>query len=133
MPEFTEEFKVNRHGGARAGAGRKPNYLKRLADPTTAAMILARSDEIKAWEELLNATMVIAGGKGQEPITVPHWHIRLEARKYLTDKRDGKPKQAVEHSGPGGGPIEYQNYDLHKLSDGELEQLRGLVESAHVG
>ena len=120
---------LSRRGGARPGAGRKPNYLKRLADPITAAMILARSDEIKAWEELLNATMAVSVGRGQS-VEVPHWAIRLEARKYLTDKRDGKARQAIEHSGPGGGPIQYEDFNLHKLTDSELAELRRLVESA---
>lgn len=42
-------------GGKRIGAGRKPNYLKRLGiKATTAAEILAHHDEPELWRGLLN-------------------------------------------------------------------------------
>ena len=59
--------------------------------------------------------------------------LQFDATKFIWEQAKGKAKQAVEHSGPGGGPIEYQNYDLHRLTDEELGQLRTLVESAQVG
>lgn len=80
----TVGFKARR-GGKRLGAGRKPNYFKRLAvKPITAAEILARYDEPKVWDYFL---------KHPDP------RIALQARQYLTDRRDCKAKQAVDVSG----------------------------------
>jgi hypothetical protein len=68
--------------GRRPGAGRKPHYLKWLGiKAIIAAEILAHFSEIDLWRGLLthkNAT------------------IRLQGLQYLTDRRDGRPKQAVE-------------------------------------
>ena len=80
-------------GGARKGAGRKPKKISTIAKKLpkdTAALILSEINEHGAWFELL---------KEDDP------RIRLDALKYLTDRRDGRPKQAVEQSGPSGGPI----------------------------
>lgn len=100
------------HGGRRQGAGRRQVKLSRSGkvNKATAEDILGQeSNEIDAWLCLLNATttvsvVVIGGESGQrETITVPDNRIRLEARKYLTDKRDGKAPQAVSFSGSDGG------------------------------
>jgi hypothetical protein len=32
--------------------------------------------------------------------------VSLDAWKYLNDRVHGKPKQAVENTGPNGGPLE---------------------------
>jgi hypothetical protein len=72
-------------GGKRPGAGRKPNYLKRLGiKALTAAEILAHHDEPDLWRGLL---------------THKSPDIRLRTLQYLTDRRDGKPKQAVNLTG----------------------------------
>jgi hypothetical protein len=72
-------------GGKRPGAGRKPNYLKRLGiKAITAAEILAHVNEPELWKGLLNH---------KSP------DVRLRTLQYLTDRRDGKAKQAVEVSG----------------------------------
>lgn len=73
-------------GGKRDGAGRKRSPAKYLRKATAAA-ILAAVDEQKLWKDLLDAKV--------EP------RIRLDALKYLTDRRDGKPAQAI--SFPEGG------------------------------
>ena len=83
-----------KHGGKRAGAGRKPDIERALAHPikpVTAAMVLAQVDEFKLWKGLLKH---------------PDARIRLDAAKYCTDRRDGKAKQAIEHLGPDGGPLQ---------------------------
>ncbi|HEY2496545.1 MAG TPA: hypothetical protein VGK24_05710 [Candidatus Angelobacter sp.] len=101
------------HGGKRTGSGRKKTKLSVTGEKlkkVTAEEILAASDEIEGWHELLTATTVSSvvvvhvgeDGKPQgeptrEMITVPDLRIRLEARKYLTDKRDGKAPQALLH------------------------------------
>jgi hypothetical protein len=51
----------------------------------------------------------------------------LEAIKYIYDRLDGRPVQALEHSGPEGGPI--------ALDINEAKRLANAVErlSAHQG
>ncbi len=67
------------HGGARPGAGRKPKPTVVLRR-TMAAEILSAVDEIAVWKE---------------PIESFDHRVRLDALKYLTDRRDGKAPQAV--------------------------------------
>ena len=99
-----------RHGGKRAGAGRKPDYFKRLqVKPLTAAEILARYPEDEAWGYFL---------EHQDP------EIRLKARIYLTDRRDGKPRQAVEVS--GGIVHAHTVYRDPRLAALSLEELQSL-------
>lgn len=112
MPEI--EFKRAR-GGKRPGAGRKPNYFKRLATkPLTAAEILAQFDERGAWKRFL---------------THPDPEIALKAQMYLTDRRDGKPRQAVDVS---GGIMHahtvYRDPRLAELSHDELLTLDALTQ-----
>jgi hypothetical protein len=76
VPVNTMEEGSNR-GGRRPGAGRKPNYLKRLGiKAMTAAEILAHFSEIDLWRGLL---------------THKNANIRLQTLQYLTDRRDGRP------------------------------------------
>ena len=101
-------------GGKRLGAGRKPDYFKRLATkPLTAAEILAQFDEREAWARLL---------------THENAEIQLKARVYLTDRQDGKAKQAVEVS---GGLVHahtaYRNPALAALSNEEVQQLDAIT------
>lgn len=93
------------HGGKRDNAGRPKTKLSRSGklNKATAEEILAEHDEKALWSELLEATVVVAvavvdGESGQkEEIVVPDRKIRLEALKYLTDRRDGKAIQ--KHGG----------------------------------
>ena len=108
------KFKGKR-GGPRPGSGRKPNYLKRLGiKAITAAEILAHHDEPKLWYALLHH---------KSP------DIRLRTLSYLTDRRDGKPKQAVDIS---GGVVHahtvYRNPQLAALSLDELQALDGITK-----
>jgi hypothetical protein len=86
-------------GGKRQGAGRKPGVeLPAVADREAAGRIL----------EALNEP-----AKPDEPFEVQQWRllseaqdlrIRLDARKWLYDKRDGKATQPVEVAGRKGAP-----------------------------
>ncbi len=70
-------------GGARPGAGRKSNAVKAFVR-VSAAEVLGDIDEKERWKHYL------------------HHHdpkIAFEALKYLTDRRDGKPSQALMLSG----------------------------------
>ena len=103
----------SRRGGRRPGAGRKPNYLKRLGiKAITAAEILAHHDEPELWAGLL---------RHKSP------DIRLRTLQYLVDRRDGKAKQAVALS---GGLLHahtvYRDPLLAGLSDEELKALNAL-------
>jgi hypothetical protein len=70
-------------GGKRAGAGRKPKPKAfPCADQGTAARVLAKAEEEKRWLELLDAT---------------DQRLCFDVLKYLTDRRDGKPMQAISH------------------------------------
>lgn len=92
------------HGGKRTGAGRPAVKLSRTKAPlkrTTAEEILAEIDEKQAWMDLLNAELTIPNGK-EAPITVADNRLRADVLKYLTNRRDGMPAQALKHSGPEG-------------------------------
>lgn len=56
----------------------------------------------------------------------------IAAAERLMDRALGKPRQAVEHSGYGGGPIEHA-HDLRGLAKDELEQLEQLLSKAAAG
>lgn len=84
-------------GGRRKNAGRKPSALERktaiaIAKPAidaaigksareavTAAVVLASVDELQEWKSLIGNA-----------------NTKLSAMIYLTDRRDGKPKQYTE-------------------------------------
>ncbi len=104
----------SRRGGKRPGSGRKPNYLKRLGiKAITAAEILAHHDEPDLWKGLL---------------THKSADIRLRTLQYLTDRRDGKPKQAVDVSGGiMHAHTTYRNPQLAALSPEELLTLDSLT------
>lgn len=95
------------HGGARKGAGRKRSPIRELQrarktlKAVSATLILAQIDELEAWKDLLGATRTLIVGEG-EPMDVPDYKTRLEALKYLTDRRDGKAPQAVQITGEDG-------------------------------
>jgi hypothetical protein len=106
---ITEKSSSPRHGGKRPGtggkrpgAGRKRGSMDRLtalkkagelnllprsaaAEAVKAADILASVDEKALWQKWLKDEK-----RG------------LEALMYLTDRRDGRPRQAVEVSDPDG-------------------------------
>jgi hypothetical protein len=89
-------------GGARPGAGRKPKP-KLLPGPSqdkiAATQLIdhlnrpasADDDEVKGWRVLWDAADL---------------RIRLDTRKYLYDKRDGKSVHRSELSGKENGPIQ---------------------------
>jgi hypothetical protein len=61
------------------------------AKAVKAGEVLATIDEIELWQMHLFC----------EDSKVAFW-----ALQYLTDRRDGKPRQAMELTGGGGGPIQ---------------------------
>ena len=105
----SKESKPGR-GGKRRGAGRKPNYAKRLGlKPMTAAEILSEADEKRIALDLLKHKNA---------------NVRLQTLCALWDRRDGKPKQAVNLSGGVvHGHTVYRNPVLAALSMEELDHL----------
>jgi hypothetical protein len=101
-------------GGKRPGSGRKPNYLKRLGiKAITAADLLAHVNEIELWKGLLNHKSA---------------DVRLRTLSYLTDRRDGKPKQAVDVTGGIIHPhTTYRDPLLAALSQEELQTLNAIT------
>jgi len=91
----------------------------------TAEQILAGVDESGLWSELLNATIVtavaIVGGEdgAREEITVPDRKIRLEALKYLTDRRDGKAPQGLHLHGDKEKPVHIVVEHIGKSAHGQ--------------
>src|SRR5690348_7197250 len=87
-------------GGARPGAGRPPKRKIPFAPKSQAVSVLNKlgsefHDQKLPTEDELWLSMLIA----------KDLRIRLDALKYLTDRRDGKPAQNVEVTGKEGGPI----------------------------
>lgn len=77
---------MNKRGGSRPGAGRKPK-AKVLVKKVLAEDILASVDEKALWKSLL---------RDQDS------RIKLDALRYLTDRRDGKAAQSMSLSGADG-------------------------------
>lgn len=67
-------------GDSRINLGGRPRGSRTLRK-SAAAEILGTIDELQHWTALLNHS---------------NPRIRLDTLKYLTDRRDGKPKQAVD-------------------------------------
>lgn len=80
-------IKPAQHGGARAGAGRKPKAHKQLA---TAAL----GSSIADWftEDTQKSSLQKLLGSRDE-------NVRLRTLIYLMDRMYGKPAQAVQHTG----------------------------------
>lgn len=84
-----------RRGGARPGAGRKPGRPDRAtADEKDSLERLAKQHAPAA----LKALVEIAT-KGESEAA------RVTAALGLLDRGYGRPRQAVEHTGEGGGPL----------------------------
>jgi hypothetical protein len=68
---------------------------------------------------------------GVHTSTVEDLGAQIAAAEALLNRVYGRPRQALEHTGAGGGPIEVaRGIDLRKLSDLELEQLEELLTRA---
>jgi hypothetical protein len=97
------------HGGKRAGAGRKPG-ARALVTRCKAEAVLATVNEEKIWRRLMRSR---------------NHRIVLDSMKYLTDRRDGKPVQAVSATLGGGLDIMQQVVERMRAATkrmGESEQ-----------
>lgn len=97
--------KRDNSGGKRSGSGRKPKVITQ-AKKSLAGDILNSIGEVKTWK------WIIATARGAKDARTV-----LDALKYLTDRRDGRPAQqivgdpnrplAVELRWPGAEPPEW--------------------------
>jgi|NGEPerStandDraft_6_1074524.scaffolds.fasta_scaffold102086_2 hypothetical protein len=104
-------------GGSRAGAGRKVGSVERK----TAIRIVAPLIQGMAAKEAVTAAAILASVDEKalwlEELADPRY--RLKALIYLTDKRDGKARQALELNAEGEHPDPGQR----------LRELLGLADS----
>ena len=73
---------MTQRGGKRVGAGRKPSRVveaRKVIAASGNGQVLATVDENKIWRGVINC---------RDP------RIKLDAMKYLTDRRDGKAAQS---------------------------------------
>jgi hypothetical protein len=123
---------ANGHGGARPGAGKKPTrelYAskvrqaeKRIADrlPDIADALLRRALGVSVQTVDKDGGVVVY----TEPPDV-------KAAAYLLDRIMGKPVQAQEVSGPGGGPVRTENVSQDPGDDTErLARVVALLDAA---
>lgn len=82
---------MGQNGGRRKGAGRPKGAVANVKSKLTAEQILSRIGEEATWSWALATAK-----KKKDAKTV------VDILKYLTDRRDGKPKQALEGTGEGG-------------------------------
>lgn len=69
----------------------RPTSAEVLARRASAAEVLQEIDQQRMWTKFLYSE---------------DERVSLDAWKYLNDRVHGKPKQAVENTGPNGGPLE---------------------------
>lgn len=118
--------------GGGPGSGRPP--APRVVDVVRERI----EQDMDAWYQVLldarDATKPVMVGHGDDAYTehVPDHGVRLAAFREVMDRAYGKPKQATELSGPGGGPIAVGAVDLTRLSDDELRQVVELTERCRV-
>lgn len=93
-------------GGSQEGSGRprKPRLSELYAE--VAEEMREKIREVLV--EGLNADrgVVVGNGPTAHVEQVPDIPTRLKTAAEIADRTDGKPRQAIEHSGPEGGPME---------------------------
>lgn len=98
-------------GGKRDGAGRPIGARSKVGqDVRAAAQVFTRSAIATLGSVMRDKTQPAAA--------------RVAAANAILDRAHGKPKQAMEHSGPNGGPI--RHVDLGNLSDEQLDTLESI-------
>jgi hypothetical protein len=97
-------------GGKRQGAGRKPGKRTRrsIQAQVQAGGILEGLGEEAAWKWAFQTAK-----KRRDAKTV------VDILKYLTDRRDGKPKQALEIGNEHGKPFQIVNHIPRPKRDGD--------------
>ena len=110
-------------GGSKPGerrGGRQAGTLNKRTREQGAAL----SELAKEHSPTAISTLVAVAQKGLSEAA------RVSAAIALLDRAHGRPAQAIEHSGPAGGPIQY---DLTRLSDEQLFQLQAILGATASG
>jgi hypothetical protein len=98
-------------GGARKGAGRKPDWFKsecaRILDKHNLLEFIGRVAAGIESEQHLDKEGVIYELR-------PKISDRIKATEFLSDRANGKPTQALELGGEGGGPLTVQIVNYSK-------------------
>jgi hypothetical protein len=97
-------------GGKRPGAGRP----KGRKDKATIAHLGTLEDLARSHTRSALTTLVVIAEKGESEAA------RVSAANALLDRGYGKPKQAMEHTGKDGAPI--QTEDVSGLTPVERQQ-----------
>ncbi len=82
----------NGRGGARPGSGRKSNAVRALRDA-----FVAEKGPYAEYAFKLHADIMLDEKAALD--------LRLQCGQEVMNRVWGKPRQAVEHSGPDGGPV----------------------------
>jgi phage FluMu protein gp41 len=106
---------MSQRGGKRPGAGRP----KGAKDRATAAAGATLAELARAETRTALATLISVAKKSESDAA------RVSAANAILDRGYGRPPQAVQHSGPGGGPIDVRA--LNSLTEEELDQLEHLA------
>jgi|SRR5208282_1805462 len=77
-------------GGARLGAGRKPHSLSLVVERSTAATILAKINDARAWLGCYELAKAAGDVRGM-----------VEILKYLSDRKDGRASQQINVTAVG--------------------------------
>lgn len=97
-------------GGKRAGAGRKQSPpIEEVRDRGAAKRLI----EALNWKKTRQESIEVAGWRMLWDAA--DLRIRLDVRRYLYDKRDGKATQPIDHG--GGGPIKVEIITNVKMPD----------------
>jgi hypothetical protein len=102
-------------GGKRPGAGRP----KGAKDRATVAAGATIAELARAKTDLALAALISVAKSGESEAA------RVSAANAILDRGYGRPPQAVQHTGPDGGPIDIRA--LNSLTEEELDQLEHLA------
>jgi hypothetical protein len=103
-PDLPESARFK--GGAKKGAGRPRN--PRATDVLRDQLERLHAPALQALEDALTATRgyVVGSGDSAELELIPDHALRLTAARDVLDRINGKARQAIEHTGPDGGPVQ---------------------------
>ena len=145
-----KEKEARGFGGPQPGSGRPPNvtaaqlqrqivedHVAEIQRPYWRALgydLEIGEDEIKLVRLDKGGAKVSATFEGRVLVSdVDDLGAQIAAAEKLQDRALGRPKQTTEVSGPDGGPIETQPFDLSALTDEELREYRRLTARAQRG
>jgi hypothetical protein len=112
---------------SRAGAaGRRPrvvDVIRERIEEDIEPVIAALVDALTA-----DRGVVVGQGENATVESVPDHDARIKAARELLDRAYGRARQALEHTGEAGRPIEVaRSADLRKLTNEELDQFEQLL------